>query len=175
MEKVSSIKKMQMFTLLFLVSVVLDVIVNLIKWFAGITLPGVISWPISIFSLVTYILLWISYSTSKRYQLKTNKKYLLLAIVVLVVTLLTIGSSLVFSWLLTSSALEQGIITLTMDVETMNAVLMTQPEYKIMEVAFFGIALIVDIIYLGLGYTIFTQNKVALSEAEQEYKETYGQ
>lgn len=171
MEKISSIKLLQKFLLAFFASIIINVVPTIVQAIVPFTFPPAISFLVGLLTFGTYILLWISYAKSK--ELSTRKNYLLLAILITVFTVLIIGGVFVAGSVISSNAIKAGLIAYTMTQEQMTAVLLSLPEYQLITIVSLGITLVSNIIYLGLGYFIFTKNKIELATAEEEYQRNY--
>lgn len=181
MEKISTIKLLQKFIIAFMVSVILNFISSILSSM-NIVLPGIIgtivSYILGILSFGTYILIWISYAKSKNI-LPTRGKYLLLGILLTIFTIVLTVFMFFVSNMIITQAMNDGLVNFaatantSMDMDSINSVLNELPGMKLLNLVDIGMVIITSLVYLGIGYVIFDNNKATLIEAEAEYQSAY--
>ncbi len=167
MEKISTINRLQKFMIAFLASVMLNLLSTLIPTMGMITV--IISWTGIFLSIVTYILLWVSYANSRKDNIN-SKKYLLLVIILTVLTVVSMVGTLAWSVSLAMPLIESGITNPT--TEQMMAMI---PNYSLFSTILMAIGVVSNIIYLGLGAMIFLENKKMLEVAKAEHNSAFGE
>ncbi|MGL4391605.1 MAG: hypothetical protein ACRCTN_11960 [Carnobacterium maltaromaticum] len=167
MEKISTINRLQKFMIAFLASVMLNLLSTLIPTMGMITV--IISWTVIFLSIVTYILLWVSYANSRKDDIN-SKKYLLLVIILTVLTVVSMVGTLAWSVSLAMPLIESGITNPT--TEQMMAMI---PNYSLFSTILMAIGVVSNIIYLGLGAMIFLENKKMLEVAKAEHNSAFGE
>lgn len=167
MEKISTINKLQTFMIAFLASVILNLVSTLMPPMGVIT--GIISWTGIVLSIVTYILLWVSYATSRKDNIN-SKKYLVLVIVLTVLTVISTVATIAWSVSLVMPLIESGIANPT--TEQMMAMI---PNFSLFSTILMAVGVVSNIIYLGLGAMIFLENKKMLEVAKAEHDSAFGE
>lgn len=167
MEKISTINKLQKFMIAFLASVILNLVSTLVPTMGTITV--IISWTGIFLSIVTYILLWVSYANSRKDNIN-SKKYLLLVILLTVLTVVIGVATIAWSLSLAMPLIESGITNPT--PEQMMAMI---PNFSLFSTIFMAVGVVSNIIYLGLGAMIFLENKKMLETAKDEHSSAFGE
>jgi len=173
MEKINTLKLLQKFMIFFFVSIILTVAQTLVMTFlSGVVMPGIVTFLFGVINFSSYIFIWVSFAKSK--DLSTRKAYLWLAILLTVFTIIVNIGVMIAGFIVSSNALSTGLVSITMTQEEMTTILSSLPSFKLINMVSTGVELITNVIYLGLGYFIFTKNKVELAAAEKEHQENYG-
>ena len=173
MDRISTIKRLQGFMIAFLVSVFLNTLSTILAAFLGVNLPVLINWVFVALALVTYTLLWISYAQS-RHILPTTKKYLVLALLLTVLTIIVPLVTMLVMGSISAGALETGLISMTMSAEEITAALANYAPARMTAFISNIITVIANVIYGGLGYVIYSQNAEAQKAELHDYNQKYG-
>lgn len=167
MEKIHAINKIQKYLILFVAGVLLTIATTFIQIpFLGIA--------ISILTFVTYIFLWMSYATARKYALKSKGKYLLLAILITVTTIAIMGATMLISGQLSMAMLASGLDITTMTPEQLVELgQRLMPAYMQYMLIIQGVSTVLNVIFVGLAWMIRNDNTLDLQEATQEYEASF--
>ncbi|MGL5041891.1 MAG: hypothetical protein ACRC6X_02155 [Culicoidibacterales bacterium] len=161
MEKIQKIKKIQIFTIIFMVSVLLNQ--------GGLLFPqnAILATGGSIVSIGAYVLLWVSYGMGRSLNIN-SKRYLLLALLLTVVSMIiSVTGSVWVAIELGKAASEGAQITTAEDLSRL------LPNYKMFTTIMMLVGTCVNIIYIGISAMVYMDNKKLSLETQKEVDEAY--
>jgi hypothetical protein len=162
MKKIKTIKTIQIFTTIFIISVIINIVNELLPTNKIITNVAIM------LGFASYVLLWVSYGISR--QVKINSKRYLILVLLLTCTTIVIGGGIaIWTTLEINKLVQDGMTIIDESTEFIEQI----PNYNMVVNISLVITSCLNIIYLGLaGLTLIDNNKLSI-EAQKEIDEAY--